>query len=321
MPTTICAVNVVSLRQTTCARIVRHPLKVKGLRLARVNLIVDTTADIPADIAHELGIRIVPARVAFPERNFRDDELTPAQFYVRLRDATGPVSPFGVPQAEYDRAFAAALESGGAVLCLVTPFDVGASLSTARASLASLQDRDIKVLNPGVASAGLCSLAVVLARRAAAGASKEELLADIDALEPLCDTVFVPADTAWLRRANRLATIEEKLGPLEENVPVLRVSTRFTGLAVAPTFDEALARAADIAGRRAGGGRRLVVTIDHAVAPDRAEQAAALMAERWDVAETIMTELSPTIGSQLGPGAVGIGVAPLPESAEEEAHA
>jgi fatty acid-binding protein DegV len=36
------------------------------------------------------------------------------------------------------------------------------------------------------------------------------------------------------------------------------------------------------------------------------------MAARWPIAELVVTELSATIGSQLGPGAVGIGVAPLP---------
>ncbi|GAB4328385.1 MAG: DegV family protein [Dehalococcoidia bacterium] len=284
--------------------------------MAPVSLIVDTTADIPSEIARELGIIVVPARNAFPDRNFRDDELTPPQFYVRMRETAGPISPFGVPQAEYDRAFRTALASGGSVLCLVTPFDVGASLSTARASLAALQDQDIKVLNPGVASAGLCSLAVVLGSHALAGATKDELLADVDDLEPLCDTIFVPGDTLWLRRANRLAAIEQKLGPADNRLPVLRVSTRFTGLALADTFDEALARAADIAGQRAGKDRPLVVTVDHAVAPDRAEQAAVLMAERWNVARTIITELSPTIGSQIGPGAVGIGVAPLTGSVQ-----
>lgn len=284
--------------------------------MAQVTLVVDTTADIPPDVARDLGIVVVPARIAFPDRNFRDNELTPPQFYARLREATGPVTPFGVPQSEYERAFAEAAESRESVVCLVTPFDVGASLSTARAALAGMQDRDIKVLNPGVASAGLCSLAVVLAERAMGGATKDDLLADVEEIEPLCDTVVVPADTMWLRRANRLASIEQKLGPVEDRLPVLRVSTRFTGLALADSFEQALEEAADRAGARADNDRRLVVTIDHAVAPDRAEQAAALMAARWNVARTIITELSPTIGSQLGPGAVGIGVAPLPAHAE-----
>ena len=45
--------------------------------------------------------------------------------------------------------------------------------------------------------------------------------------------------------------------------------------------------------------------------PELAARAAQMMRARWRVEELIVTNLSGTIGSQLGPGAVGIGVAPV----------
>ena len=56
----------------------------------------------------------------------------------------------------------------------------------------------------------------------------------------------------------------------------------------------------------------MIVTIDHAANPALAGRMADAAKARWHVAELIVTELSATIGSQLGPGAAGIGVAPMP---------
>src|SRR5439155_27370548 len=105
--------------------------------------------------------------------------------------------------------------------------------------------------------------------------------------------------------------IEDKVGPLEDSLPVVRTGTRLSGVAAAPSFDEALDRAVELAGRRAGDDVALVVTIDHAVNAEGAARAAELMEKRWKVARLVTTELSPTFGSQLGPGSVGIGVAPF----------
>jgi fatty acid-binding protein DegV len=52
------------------------------------------------------------------------------------------------------------------------------------------------------------------------------------------------------------------------------------------------------------------VTIAHALNPAAAERAAGLARETYPVERLIITELSATFGSQLGPGAAGIGIAP-----------
>jgi fatty acid-binding protein DegV len=53
------------------------------------------------------------------------------------------------------------------------------------------------------------------------------------------------------------------------------------------------------------------VTVTHADAPQLADEVAARMQARWDIARLVITELGSTLGSQLGPGTIGIGVAPV----------
>jgi DegV family protein with EDD domain len=278
-----------------------------------LTLITDTTADLPMELQRELGIRVVPASAAFEEHAFVDGELPPAAFYARMEAEQRAPRPFGVREELFRKAFAEVLDAAGTVLCLVTPFDVMPTFTTASAAMLTLDRPGIKVANPGVASAGLCSLLAVLGTGVQAGWGLERVLGAIDALEPRCVSLFVPADNAWLERSGRLAMIEDRIGKIEGGAPVVRVGTRVTGVALTDTHNAAIDRAVALAGKRAGEGARLVVTVDHAANPALAETVAAKMCDRWPVERLIVTELSPTIGSQLGPGAVGIGVCPAAE--------
>jgi fatty acid-binding protein DegV len=174
----------------------------------------------------------------------------------------------------------------------------------------ALDDVDMKVVNPGVASAGLCSLLVVLADGLRDGWDRPTLISRLDEIGPQCDTLFVPADLAWLGRSGRLPLIEDRTGEIGDGSAVVRVGSRLTGVIRADDRDAAIAAAVERAGARAPRDASLVVTIDHADDRAAAERVATAMHSRWPVSRLIVTDLSATIGSQLGPGAVGIGVAP-----------
>jgi DegV family protein with EDD domain len=274
-------------------------------------LITDSTADVPAELAAEAGITLVPARAAFEEHAFNDGDITPADVYRRMRAEERAPRPFGVPETAWRAAFDAALKEARAILCLVMPFDVSPSFTTASAAMLSMDDPPIKILNPGVASAGLCSFVLSLSTGASTGWDLPRALVAVDEIEPLCDTVFIPGDPVWLERAGRMQLIEDRIGEVADGIPVVRVGTRITGVAVGDTHSAALRMAVDTAGQRAGDGTPLIVTIDHADDVELAERVAAMMQSRWKVERLIITELSTTIGAQVGPGAVGIGVAPV----------
>jgi DegV family protein with EDD domain len=286
-----------------------------------VALVCDSTADLPPRLAVELGITVVRASFAFDEQRYLDGDLTAPDFYARMRTSAHLPRPFGAAERAFAEAFNAGLARAESVTCLVMPFDVNPSFTTAAAAMLAIRDEkpdaQIKILNPGVASVGLASLLVALGVPGRARCSGPELANLADDLGPRCDALFVPAEVAWLERTGRLPLIEERLGAIDGRVPVVRVGTRITGVALEPTHAAALQCAAKRCGSRAGPGVPLIVTIAHADAPDRAQSVAALVREQWDIARLEITELSATIGSQLGPGTIGIGTAPAAPARED----
>ncbi|MFN0094949.1 MAG: DegV family protein [Dehalococcoidia bacterium] len=278
--------------------------------MGKLVLVTDSTADLPGDVAAEAGIAVAPSRFAFRDQAFSDGDLSPAELYGRMaRDGEAP-KPFGVPEASFRAIFTQCFEAGESPLCIVSPFDVNPSFTTALAAMLSFDSADMKVIHAGVASVGLGALALSLAGAVRAGWDRAKLLAAIEEAGPQCDALFVPADVAWIERAGRLPLIEEKLGPVDDTA-LLRVGSRITGVARAASQDDGLTEAARRAPSRLTSGNRAIALVAHAVAADRAERVAQSLRRSPAIARVIVTNLSATIGSQLGPGAIGIGIAPV----------
>ena len=281
--------------------------------MQQVALVTDSTAGLPPNLAEALGILTVPASFAFAEERVLDGAVPWDSVYQRMATTGTAPRSFGVAESAFRAAFETGIERHGAVFCLVTPFDVNPSFTTACAAMLAIQfdspDARIKVVNAGVGSAGLGALLMTLAELAAAGASTDDLLAALDELEPRCDALFVPESVEWLDRAGRLAAIEERLGALEDGTPIVRVGTRITGVALAGDLAAAQRDAIAAVGKRAGAGP-LNVLVLHAAAAARAKDLADSVQHQWPVARIELAELPATHGSQLGPGAIGIGVCP-----------
>jgi DegV family protein with EDD domain len=276
-----------------------------------VHIVTDSSADLPPGAAAALGVSVVPARFALAADSYSDGELPAHELYERLRAEAGPPRSFGVPEAAFRAAFDHAIEVADTVLCLVTPFDVSPSFTTASAAMLSMDEGDIKIMNPGVASAGLCSLVHALARGAQQGWTRQQVIDALDAIEPQCDTLFVPADIRWLAAAGRLPLIQDRIGEVGGGAAVVRVGTRIAGVAVRPSHADAISYLVANCQARAEAGAELIITVSHADAPDDAAAVAARIQQRWRPAEIVISALSSTIGGQLGPGAIGVGVSPV----------
>lgn len=67
--------------------------------MTKVALVTDSTADIPSEIAKELGITIVPNQVIFGEIGLRDGvDITPQELYERLKNGARPTTAAAAPE-------------------------------------------------------------------------------------------------------------------------------------------------------------------------------------------------------------------------------
>jgi DegV family protein with EDD domain len=287
--------------------------------MKRVALVTDSTAALPSAVAAELGIGVARASFAFADERMVDGAVPWAEVYSRMGEESAAPRTFGVAEAAFRETFEAGLREAQSVFCLLAPFDVNPSFTTACAAMLAIQFDDpearIKVANAGVGSAGLGALMLSLAAMATAGANADRLVAAVDVLEPLADCLAVAPQPEWLERAGKLHLVEERLGALDGATPIVRLGTRLTAVAAKDSPDEALAETVALVGKRAAG-KRLNAVVLHAGAPEVAERAEAALRARYDLERIEVSELPVTHGAQLGPGAVAIGVCPVGEDSD-----
>lgn len=84
-----------------------------------IRIVTDSGADLPADLAKELGIEVVPLRILFGDKDYRDGiDIDIGELYERLEK--GPVHPTtSTPSpGEFANAYSRLIKEGGKRHCL-----------------------------------------------------------------------------------------------------------------------------------------------------------------------------------------------------------
>src|SRR5947209_14847513 len=83
--------------------------------MAGIPIVTDSSCDLPANVADEHGITIVPLTIRFGEEELVDRrDLTPAQFWERCAASTVLPETAAPSPGSFEEAFRAAAAGGGA---------------------------------------------------------------------------------------------------------------------------------------------------------------------------------------------------------------
>ena len=268
-----------------------------------VAIVADSAANLPGELAREVGIEVVPMYLNMGGRVYRDGaDLTPADFYQRLLRDREPASTSTPSPGDFLEAFE---RTGQEEILCVT---VAASMSSSAQHATLAADRysgSVEVVDSRSASMGEGFVALEAARRAAAGATLEEaaewsrqiarrarLYATVDTFEFLRKSGRVTKLQAY---AATMLDIKPVFGFREGEVaPVARPRTRRRALDT--VVETSLAEIGD---------RPVHLAVFHAAFTDDALSLADRIAARANVVERHVVEVTPVIGAHTGPGLVG----------------
>jgi DegV family protein with EDD domain len=281
--------------------------------LADTALAYDSTADLP-DGPGEGASAIVPLRVMFGGETLLDYvDLDPTAFYARLQsDPTHPTTS-QPPPAAFAEVYERLLAERDNVVSLHISGKLSGTVESARAAATEFAGR-VTVIDTASVSASLASavLGVHALLRAGTDDAAIEAFIDRHRTESRC---FVALDTlTYLQRGGRIGRAQALAGQLLSVHPVLEVTdgevlpgTKVRGAGRVPA--ELVRCLAGVVGDR----RDLRILVVHAAAPERAEALARLVEEALPGRSVDrILPLGPAVGTHAGPGALGLGAAPLP---------
>src|SRR5918993_3712302 len=145
-----------------------------------VKIVTDSSCDLPDALVSELGIDVVPLKIRFGTEELVDRvDLSPAEFWARCGTSaelpsTAAPSP-GAFEEVFRRAHAAGAEG---VVCVNLSSKLSATGESAQAAARAVADViPVTVVDSLSVTLGLGMIVVESARRAAAGASLDEIVA------------------------------------------------------------------------------------------------------------------------------------------------
>jgi DegV family protein with EDD domain len=148
----------------------------------KVQVITDSTSDIPQNVAEELGIRVVPVYLRFGEKNYRDGvDIQSGEFYSML--ASTPVHPAtSQPNPEdFTSTYKEYCDTIDGIISIHISSRISGAYNSATIAKKSLESRcPIEMIDSKFNSAGLGLVAMAAARLAQSGASLAEVKEEAD---------------------------------------------------------------------------------------------------------------------------------------------
>ena len=281
-----------------------------------VKIVTDSTCDIPAELAEQYGITVVPVTVRFGTTSFLDGvELTTDELYERLTSGgdlpTTSQPSIGEFLEVYERV---GQDADGIVSIHVSAKLSGTYNSAMQASDQAEGDCPIDVVDTEQASMGIGLTVLAAAKAANEGANMDEVGALVDSAVQRSNCMALLGTLEFLQKGGRIGKAQALVGTLlrihpmivlseGEVLPLARPRTRRKGLQELKKACMQL-------------GTLEALSIIHSTVPDEAENLAAeLSGVLPDGVEPIVARFGPALGTYVGPKAIGLASITAPGNA------
>jgi DegV family protein with EDD domain len=278
-----------------------------------VAVVTDSSAYLPARLLEQYAVEVVPLYVVMAGHSGREgDDIGPADVARALGVRGQRVSTSRPTPGDFVAAYRRRLDSGAdRIVSVHLSAELSGTVDAARLAAAQVGEHIVTVVDSRSAAMGNGFAVLAAARSAARGEDMATVAAAARDTAAATRTLFVVDTLEYLRRGGRIGHAASMIGTALSVKPVLHVADgRVVPLEKVRTTARALVRLVQ-RGVEAAAGRPVMVAVHHLAAPERAERLAADLEERLpNLRELYVSELGAAIGAHVGPGAVGLVVAP-----------
>jgi DegV family protein with EDD domain len=280
-----------------------------------VRVITDSVAQVPSDLARELGISIIPFIVTFQDKSYQDGiDLEPEDLYHRMRvekiiPKTSAPSP-----GSYVNVMEKCIDDGATeLLCIVLSGNLSGSINAAIQAAGLIRDDHpditIEVLDSKSAAIAEGFMAIAAARAARQGSSLGDICRIAREVRKRTGIVVSFDTLEYLALGGRIGKAAYLLGDLIDIKPIIALDQEGLVSPVGKVFgnQKALEAILEYVKDATSGCKRLSLAVMDADAADRAEELKRMALQQLKPAEIFHTTITPVMGAHTGPGLVGLG--------------
>lgn len=273
-----------------------------------VKIVTDSGADLPEELAKELGITVVPIYVRFGDKVYRAGvDISEDEFYERLtHDPVHPNTTQPSPQDFADVYQKLSSDADGIVSIHITSKLSGTCNSALMAKDMMEGGCPIEVVDSETLSMSVGLIAIAAAQMAKAGEGMDKIVEGVKQAIPKMHLLFLLDTLEYLKKGGRIGKAKALLGSVLSVKPVLtlkdgelvpagQVRTRAKGMDKLFDFVENVGNIQDLA-------------IVYNTTPDEAQALAERIGSVFDREKIRMAKLGAGLGVHGGPGAMVVAI-------------
>ena len=274
--------------------------------MSSIQIVTDSSCDLPEDLVTQLGIDIVPLKIRFGETEFVDRlELTTDQFWEKCRQTDELPSTAAPAPGAFGEVFRRAATAGAnGVVAIVLSGELSATIEAAQQAAREVDGEiDVRVVDSRTVTLGLGAIVMAAAQAAKAGASLDEV-SDVASDGASRTQVHAALDTLEnLRKGGRIGAAQSLLGSMLSIKPLIEVRDGVVEPAGKQrTRSKALSYLVGVVEKHAERIESIYVL--HAACDDVdsfVEQISSLVQT-----EVLVAQVGPVVGAHAGIGTIGI---------------
>lgn len=276
--------------------------------MSKVAIVTDSSAYIPNDLIKEYSITVVPQVLIWGNESYDDGvDIQPTEFYTRLKNDKVMPSSSQVTPASFHKIYKRLLDEKYDILAILIADKLSGTIASAKQAKEFFPDAVIQIFDSNSTAMALGFQVLAVARALAKGASLEECLALAEKARDHTGVVFTVDTLEFLRRGGRIGGAAAFLGTALNIKPILELKDgRIEPIEKVRTRKKALDRLIELVEDRSGGRRPIRLATLHANAQSDAESVLETARVKFGAIESILSEVSPVIGTHAGPGTVGL---------------
>ena len=280
-----------------------------------MKIVTDCAADLTKEETEALDITVAPLFIQFPEGEVNSNEISPDEFYRRLKNIAPRIPTTAQPSSGiFANIYKKIFDQGEDVMSIHISSGLSGTIESARIGAAQLSGKVVNIVDSLTLSGGERFQVLAAAFAARTGKPLDLILERLSKIRMDTEVIYTLETLEYLQRGGRIGRVQALTGALLHIKPIIVVDKKdgkYSTIGKERTILKALEAITEHIAKVYGKETPLWVSVLHGQFAEQAENLAKLVKENVNVSKLEIMRISPILGVHTGPGIVGLAAVPF----------
>jgi len=284
--------------------------------MRKVKVITDSTAYLPETIRKKYDIAVIPLTLIWNNETFQDGvDITPSQFYQRLQSSDTLPSTSQPSIEAFKEIFQQQIHAGNDIIAILISSRISGTVESALQAKQDLGTERVAIVDSRTSGMAMGLQVLSVAKLASQGASGSQCRTLAEQAREKTQVYFAVDTLEFLHRGGRIGGAKRLLGTMLDIKPILEMREgQIEAVDQVRTQRRATTRIIQLMDEAMEQDQKLLLAVMHSNAPQRARALLNQAQEKFTPVEAYLADLSPVIGTHVGPGTLALAAMPILKS-------